>query len=185
MLNCVAELERTEEIQVQRYKINNRNIVPEQGTVRASSWSYEDGDTPPYLLDNDPIKHELENIQDTVIEANDKIRQVEFLLSSLLRESEVNTNVRAGRGAVQELVASIETHIGHLETGQKTIGEVIDSLRSVVIQHSHMSPMTSGSLNVNHGVSPQHLSMHGKSVYVKYFSESNILHLQFPSLVIV
>ena len=155
-------MEITEELQ--RYNINNRNIVPEQGTVRASSWSYEDGDTPPYLLDNDPIKHELDNIQDVVIVANDKIRQVEFLLSSLLRESEVNTNVGAGQNAVRELVANIETHIGHLETGQKTIGEVIDSLRSVVIKHSsvHMSPMTSGSLNVSHGVSPQHLLMHGK-----------------------
>ena len=158
-------MESSEELQVQRYNINNRNIVPEQGTVRASSWSYEDGDTPPYLLDNDPIKHELDNIQDTIVVANDKIRQVEFLLSSLLRESEVNTNVRQpGQNAVQKLVADIETHIGHLETGQKTIGEVIDSLRSVVIQHSsvHMSPMTSVSLNVNHGVSPQHLLMHGK-----------------------
>ena len=97
--------------------------------MRASSWSYEDGDTPVPVtrgrqrprLDNDNLGAGLRDLELAVSLAEDRVGQVGFLLSALGRERRTEDN-RPGPAASAQprevLLSDIETYI-------RQIGECI------------------------------------------------------------
>ena len=90
--------------------------------MRASSWSYEDGDTPVTVtrgrqrprLDNDNLGAGLRDLELAVSLAEDRVGQVGFLLSALGRERHTEDN-RPGPAASAQprevLLSDIETYI--------------------------------------------------------------------------
>ena len=101
----------------------NINNIGEHGSVRASSWSYQP---------STPDSYQLSQLQDIISLAEDRIRQVEFLLSSAVREKPENLNL----SPKHRLLSHIETYIRQIETGQRSLAEVSDSLRSTLTLHS-------------------------------------------------
>ena len=60
------------------------------------------------------------------------IRQVEFLLSSVLRERSRNLRSRASEGPPRPpLLSDIERQIRQLEQGQRTLDQVLQALRAL------------------------------------------------------
>ena len=134
--------------------------------MRASSWSYEDSNTPVPVtrgrqrprLDNDNLGLGLRDLELAVSLAEDRLGQVGFLLSALGRERRTEDN-RPGPAASAQtrelLLSDIETYIRqigectscfcfhfyltlhtlHLESGQNTLTEVAESLKSVLRSH--------------------------------------------------
>ena len=89
----------------------------ESGTVRSESWSYEE-----------------QQVEERSIEEG--IRQVEFLLSSVLRERSRNLRSRASEGPPRPpLLSDIERQIRQLELGQHTLAQVIQALRDLARNH--------------------------------------------------
>ena len=136
--------------------------------MRASSWSYEDGNTPVPVtrgrqrprLDNDNLGLRLRELELAVSLAEDRLGQVGFLLSALGRERQRTEDNRPGPAdsaqTRQVLMSDIETyirqigectlnpcfhrdltlHTSHLlESGQNTLAEVAESLKSVLRSH--------------------------------------------------
>ena len=130
--------------------------------MRASSWSYEDGNTPVPVtrgrqrprLDNDNLG--LRELELAVSLAEDRLGQVGFLLSALGRERQRTEDNRPGPADSAQtrevLMSDIETyirqigectlnlcltlHTSHLlESGQNTLAEVAESLKSVLRSH--------------------------------------------------
>ena len=101
----------------------NINNIGEHGSVRASSWSYQP---------STPDSYQLTQLQDIISLAEDRIRHVEFLLSSAVREKPENLNL----SPKHRLLSHIETYIRQIETGQRSLAELSDSLRSTLTLHS-------------------------------------------------
>ena len=80
----------------------------ESGTVRSESWSYEE--------------HQEE------VDIEEGIRQVESLLSSVLRER--SRNLQSSEGPARPLLSDIEKQIRQLERGQQTLAQVVQALRA-------------------------------------------------------
>ena len=67
------------------------------------------------------------------------IRQVEFLLSSVLRER--SRNLRSSEGPARPLLSDIEKQIRQLERGQQTLGQVIEALRALAATDHYKAPL--------------------------------------------
>lgn len=106
--------------------------LAETGTVRAEDWSYQDS-----LC---PIQEIVRRRSRAELEVDKGIRQVEFILSSVLRERSCNLRGEEAGGGGGGLLSDIETQIRQLELGHATLGRVIASLKSTArIGESHCS----------------------------------------------
>ena len=90
---------------------------PESGTVRSESWSYEEQQ----------------------VDIEEGISQVEFLLSSVLRER--SRNLPSSEGPGQPLLSDIERQIRQLEQGQHTLAQVILGLRDLARTKNQEAPL--------------------------------------------
>ena len=112
------------------YSRARENIVPELGTVRASSWSYEDGDTPVIRdterrrLDNENLGGGLRDLELAVSLAEDRVSQVGFLLSALGRErrkEDTRPGLEDSSRPREVLLSDIETYIRQIGGSNKFI----------------------------------------------------------------
>ena len=85
--------------------------------MRAEDWSYQDS-----LC---PIQEVVRRSSRAELEVDKGIRQVEFILSSVLRERSCNLRGEEGGGGGGGLLSDIETQIRQLELGHATLGRVI------------------------------------------------------------
>ena len=98
--------------------------------MRASSWSYEDGDTPVIRdterrrLDNENLGGGLRDLELAVSLAEDRVSQVGFLLSALGRErraEDTRPGLQDSARPKEVLLSDIETYIRQIGGSNKFI----------------------------------------------------------------